>query len=373
MSLFEERIVSGAADLHGLRFDLAAMSGQGPRPENQDAYSIDAFASTGVLAVADGMGGERSGRHAADTALRALTGGGTIASLEDARRVVRAADAEVAREAERDPGAHGGMGCALGLLSLSSRRGDGVGWIGAHVGDVRILSRAPDGTVRLETRDHTPAFARWEAGEIALDEIPDTSGANRLQRAVGRGGEADAVWLPARPGWSWLIISDGVYKVVRLDELGEMMAIPDAASACDVIRRKVEERGPEDNFTAVLVRAVGGPSTNPAAAAPGGPPAPERTEPMMHSPPPARSQKRSGLAIVALVVALVALGVGAFAAYTAWRGREEAATRTDTRAIRTSLDSLDSRVRLLEEPFGPEGELPGDTADSIPSGPGMVR
>ena len=113
--------------------------------------------------------------------------------------------------------------------------------------------------MRLETRDHTPAFARWEAGEISLDEIPDSPGANRLQRAVGRGGEADVTWLPARPGWAWLLVSDGVYKAMRLDELAQALAAPSAAAAVEAIRRKVEERGPEDNFTAVLVRVPLGP------------------------------------------------------------------------------------------------------------------
>jgi hypothetical protein len=110
--------------------------------------------------------------------------------------------------------------------------------------------------------------------------VADTAGANRLQRAVGRGGEADVIWMPARPGWSWMIVSDGVYKAMRLDELAELMAMPSAASACDALRRKVEERGPDDNYTAVLVRALGGPD--------GGAPrvqTDDRTEPMMHSEP----------------------------------------------------------------------------------------
>ena len=48
--------------VHGLRFEIAAMSEQGPRSENQDAFSTDHFADMGIVAVADGMGGERSGR-----------------------------------------------------------------------------------------------------------------------------------------------------------------------------------------------------------------------------------------------------------------------------------------------------------------------
>jgi PPM family protein phosphatase len=346
MSLFTE---GGAAEVHGLRFDVAAVSEQGPRPENQDAYSIDRFAASALVAVADGMGGERSGRVAADTALAALGAGQPIASLDDARRAVRAADAEVVRAAESDPEAHQGMGCALGVMALTRRRGEGPLWVGAHVGDVRIISRSPDGAVRLETRDHTPAFARWEAGEIALDEVADTAGANRLQRAVGRGGEADVIWMPARPGWSWMIVSDGVYKAMRLDELAELMAMPSAASACDALRRKVEERGPDDNYTAVLVRALGGPD--------GGAPrvqTDDRTEPMMHSEP---NRPRAGgggaLAPIALLLAVLALALAGYAAWSAGQGAAASAERAELERLRLTVDSLRAEMQQINEPFGP--------------------
>lgn len=351
--------------LHGLLFEVAAVSEQGPRTENQDAFSIDTFPDTGIVAVADGMGGERSGRLAADTALEAVVGAEPVRTLDDARRITRRADATVARAAERRPDAHGGMGCALGFLSLVSGTGDGTGWVGAHVGDVRILSRAPDGTLRLETRDHTPAFARWEAGEISLDEIPDTSGANRLQRAVGRGGEADVIWLPARAGWSWLIISDGVYKVMRLDELGAVMAEPTAGEAVEAIRQKVLERGPDDNFTAVLVRAL--PDSNPT------PVLHERTLPMpgsaTPSPPtaPAPSPRRGGSA-AALVVAFLALLASLAALWLLWQGRTDAMARADEVArLQASVDSLSARVQELIDPFGPTA---GDTVvDSLTAPP----
>ncbi|HET8655139.1 MAG TPA: protein phosphatase 2C domain-containing protein [Longimicrobiaceae bacterium] len=333
--------------LHGLRFDVAAMSEQGPRSENQDAYAIDAFARTGVVALADGMGGERSGRVAADTALQAVLGAGEIRSLDDARRVARQADAAVRSVAESEPDRHGGMGCALGFLALT-RGGDGPGWVGAHVGDVRILARAPDGTLRLETRDHTPAFGRWEAGEISLDEIPDTPGANRLQRAVGRGGEADAIWLPARPGWSWLLISDGVYKELRLEELARLMGAPTADAAVEAIRRKVEERGPEDNFTAVLVRALGDP---------------EQTLVMDHPPTtPARRPSRSGAGVAALMLAILALVAAGTAFWFARQARDAAADHTEIRQLRTEVDSLRTQLQRLEEPFGPSAVVPPDSA-----------
>ena len=65
----------GPIRAYGMVFDVAGASAQGPRAENQDAFEVDAFAARGLVAVADGMGGERAGRLAADTALRALSAG----------------------------------------------------------------------------------------------------------------------------------------------------------------------------------------------------------------------------------------------------------------------------------------------------------
>ncbi|HEX2186154.1 MAG TPA: protein phosphatase 2C domain-containing protein, partial [Chloroflexota bacterium] len=147
----------GPVRAYGLVFDVAGASGQGPRPENQDAFTVAAFPSTGMLAVADGMGGQRAGRMAADTALQAVLRAGRIQSLDAARYAGRAADEAVAHAAGAEPQDRQGMGCALAVMALSADRGGDLGWIAANVGDVRIISRSPDGVVRLETRDHTPA------------------------------------------------------------------------------------------------------------------------------------------------------------------------------------------------------------------------
>lgn len=370
--------------LHGLLFDVAGASAQGPRKENQDAFDVDAFVTRGVVAVADGMGGERAGRLAADTALSALMQGAEIRSLDSARYAVRAADEAVARLAQQSPDERGGMGCALALMALSVDRGGDVGWIGAHVGDVRILSRSPDGTVRLETRDHTPAYARWEAGEIALDEIPDSPGSNKLQRAVGRGGEAEAIWIPVRAGWTYLLVSDGVTKAMRLDELGHAMALPSSESICQSITRKVEERGPDDNYTVVAVRVLdggggGGDATMPApaprpagvasvashqssrpgaSAAAASEASPDRVG-SANSPrnlfnPPAetdlngpRRPSRSG-GIAPLLIALLALGLAGYAAWAASqsRGGGDAALAAQVDSLRNEVRSLRARAAV---------------------------
>ncbi|HEX2205109.1 MAG TPA: protein phosphatase 2C domain-containing protein [Longimicrobium sp.] len=311
----------GPVRMHGLLFDVAGASAQGPRAENQDAFAVGTFPSLGIVAVADWMGGERAGRMAADTALAAVAQGGPIRSVDAARYAVRAADEAVARAAGESPEERQGMGCALALMALTADRAGDLGWVAANVGDVRVLSRSPDGMVRLETRDHTPAFALWEAGEVALDEIPDTPGANRLQRAVGRGGEADARWIPVRAGWTYLLVSDGVTKAMRLDELGEAMALASAAAACDAVARKVEERGPDDNYTVVTVRVLadGGDLTQEAPTLPGAAPFRARAEPDAHrgpfNPPDDVTPHRSSggrawiavLAVLALLLSAAAL------------------------------------------------------------------
>jgi serine/threonine protein phosphatase PrpC len=377
--------------LHGLLFDVGGASAQGPRPENQDAFEVDAFTTRGLLAVADGMGGERAGRLAADTALRTLSEGGDIRSLDAARYAVRHADEAVARLAQEAPDTRGGMGCALALMALTTDRAGELGWIGAHVGDVRILSRSPDGMVRLETRDHTPAYARWEAGEIALDEIPDSPGANRLQRAVGRGGEAEASWIPVRAGWTFLLVSDGVTKAMRLDELGDAMALPSAQAICDAVTRKVEERGPDDNYTAVAVRVLDGgasentmpaPPPRPSAAVPipvsqtaqpthshstpaGGPDG-SATPRNLFNPPedvdvngPRRSSKLGG---IALLLAALALGLAGYSVWSASQDHGSAA------AVRAELDSLRAEVASLRAAATPADTLADTTLAPVTTG-----
>lgn len=363
----------GPVRMHGLLFDVAGASAQGPRAENQDAFSVGTFPGLGIVAVADGMGGERAGRMAADTALAAVAKGGPIRSVDAARYAVRAADEAVARAAGESPEERQGMGCALALMALTADRAGDVGWVAANVGDVRVLSRSPDGMVRLETRDHTPAFALWEAGEVALDQIPDTPGANRLQRAVGRGGEADARWIPVRAGWSYLLVSDGVTKAMRLDELGEAMALASAAAACEAVARKVEERGPDDNYTVVTVRVLPGgdggeltqeaptlPSGGAAAAAPFRPrpePGPEAHRGPFNPPDDVTPSRRSGSGALAAVLAVLALALAGYALWTAMQGRE---LRDQVARLSAQVDSM----RAAQAAAADTPRLPALSTDS---------
>src|SRR5690606_3734600 len=155
-------------------------------------------------------------------------------------------------------------------------------------------------------------------------------------------------------------ISDGVYKVMRLDELGRVMEEPTARDAVEAIRVKVLERGPDDNFTAVLVRTLDGSSPTPVLQ--------EQTLPMTSpsSFDPSTSDRaalsrspRSGGSTFAALLAVLALMAAAAALWLAWEGRTTADGRADEIArLHAQIDSLGVLVQELRNPFGPAaGEL----------------
>jgi hypothetical protein len=186
-------------------------------------------------------------------------------------------------------------------------------------------------------------------------------------RAVGHGGEADTTWIPARAGWVYLLHSDGVTKAMRLDELGEAMALGSAAAACEAVSRKVEERGPDDNYTAVVVRVLPDDGSAELADAtlptPGAAPAaPARRTGRHEETVVARNHddrdddvsRPSPLGPLAAALAGLALVVGGYAALTGTQARGTAAdARADVAALRTRVDSLAQR-------------LPADTAGRLP-------
>src|SRR6202008_4821289 len=116
---------------------------------------------------------------------------------------------------------------------------------------------------------------------------------------------------------------------VRRDELGDFMALPTAQAACAAIARKVEERGPDDNYTAVVVRVLpdDGSATqeSPTLPAPGAyvpardaATAPPGTFNPPHHVSPTRSSPLGGPASALAVLALL---LAAFATWTALQAR----------------------------------------------------
>ncbi len=237
---------TGQRRLGRLEVRAGFCSERGPRPRNEDYAAVwlgepgGRRALQGVIAaVADGVGGAKGGRVAAELAVRGLFDGllGQSEALgvrRAAGRAVEALNRWLHAIGRADAGLEG-MACTLTAAVLRGRRLHVL-----HVGDTRLY-RLRGGELARLTTDHTPGR-------------PGTSHA--LTRALGA---AEAVLVdyaeePAQPHDRLLLCSDGVHgglsdRRIR-DELARRGAPEEAA------RRLVEAAlaaRTGDNATALVL------------------------------------------------------------------------------------------------------------------------
>ena len=233
------------------QLEVAGMTHQGGRKENQDRFLIDPEQQ--LLIVADGVGGLKEGGLAAALACQAVHAD-LLAGLPLERAVSRSS-AAIAKEATLR-GVIGGMGSTIVAVQWSEMRFQLV-W----VGDSSARSYWSDCCHRL-TRDHSEA-AEWATQGIHTESTAmaqprkhvltqalgvTTMGELRLGRNEGvlRHGE----WL--------MLASDGVTNTLSPEEIAS--CLDDAASvnaaAQSVMERTLEAR-PTDNATLILARWLG--------------------------------------------------------------------------------------------------------------------
>jgi PPM family protein phosphatase len=211
----------------GLAIRYAAGSDIGRRRQaNQDA----AYASTRLLAVADGTGGGGDlASAAAIDALKpleaAIPAGGLLNALADA---VADASAAVRDIAAADP-AQAGSGTTLTALLWS---GSQLGLV--HIGDTRAyLLRG--GELFQITHDHTVVQSLLDEGRLTPEEAVSHPERSLLLRALdGARATADLSLHEAQPGDRYLLCSDGLTGVVpaaRIHQVLRTSAGPDEVVA----------------------------------------------------------------------------------------------------------------------------------------------
>jgi serine/threonine protein phosphatase PrpC len=223
--------------------------------------------------VADGLGGHASGKEASGIVVRTVLDSAlrqvalpVIAAAADApeteealKRVLREAvaaanDALVAANAERDLD----MGSTVVAALISQR----TAYI-ANAGDSRayVLDTSPDGgALRRLTTDHSLVEQLIAGGMIAPEQRYTHPQRNQIFRSLGVGAnqDVDLFTQQLRPGMRLLLCSDGLWEMVRDDELERVLrTTPDPQAACDELVRLANEHGGEDNISALVV-AVGG-------------------------------------------------------------------------------------------------------------------
>ena len=220
------------------------------RRKNEDRYLHDEEAM--LFGVADGVGGLPGGAEAAQRTVEEIAAGikNTPHDVEpDLPAIILHAN-HLIHELGLTLSPIMGIGSTLTFAVIRNRT-----LHLAHVGDSRCYSWRNGDFVAL-TDDHSvenEARMRRAKGEVIYYHEANR---NALTRCMGQPGspQVDSVDRPLRAGDRYLFCTDGVTRMVRDDELAELIAKPLGPE--EILREMITmavRRGGPDNATGVLV------------------------------------------------------------------------------------------------------------------------
>ncbi len=241
-----------------LPFTLGAKSDRGrKRRQNEDYFGIfepeneELMTSRGVLAVlADGMGGHFSGGEASRMAVEVL-GEAYFKGEEKAEKVLESSFLTANNEVfgRVGDGKNGLAGTTLTAVALFPDH-----FIIAHAGDSRVYL-ARSGRMDQLTKDHSLVGEMMHKGILKREEARNHPKRNIITRAVGlREDVGPDITGPARfvAGDRILICSDGLYSMLKDEEIAEILVSNDPAAACKALVEKSNEKGGDDNITVIV-------------------------------------------------------------------------------------------------------------------------
>ncbi len=227
------------------------------RPSNED--SVFADPKTGLLIVADGMGGHAAGEVASGLAIQSITSflqdgltqdelpPGTALGLMG--QAIEQANLAIRARAAEDPTLRG-MGTTIVLAICRSQ----AIWL-AHVGDSRAYL-IHDGEIRQVTQDHSLVAQMVSAGEITAGEARRHHLRNLITRSLGAPGNSqpDLQTLPWLSGDHLLMCSDGLTSMVEDGEIAQVVRASggELPRTCEQLIALANARGGVDNLSVVL-------------------------------------------------------------------------------------------------------------------------
>jgi serine/threonine protein phosphatase PrpC len=227
---------------------------RGPRPDNQDYCAVIDGSLTQrahhgmVAAIADGVGGAKGGRVAAETVVRGFLDGylGQSELLSVQKKSARALEAmnRWVHAVGRSNSDLQGMACTLTALILRGRQAHIV-----HVGDSRLYRLRHNRLDRLTT-DHT--FDEWGMQGV-------------LRRAIGASDSLQIDYLaePVQVHDRYLLCTDGIHgflpERVLLNELARRASPEETARALTAAALSARS---SDNATALVLDVLSVPRAN---------------------------------------------------------------------------------------------------------------
>jgi len=238
-----------AEGVPGVRASVGFASQTGPRERNEDfagavlGWELPQLRHDVVAAIADGIGGAKGGRVAAETAVRGFLDGfcdlpETMEVRRAAANVVTALNGWIYSLRKQDSNL-AGMGCTFTALVLRGR----IAHI-LHVGDTRAYRLGRDRLTCL-TVDHVQEDGTGRSGI--------------LNRALGVETEVrlDYATQPVARHDRFLLCSDGVHGVLSSDTIADILR--ERSAADDTARALVAaalDSGSTDNCTAMVIDVV---------------------------------------------------------------------------------------------------------------------
>lgn len=235
-----------------MQIRYAANSRIGQRPRNEDTfYKPEKGGPKNLVAVADGMGGHRSGDKASSLGMKILcdTFQHTRGSVENRLlKAVQEANRAVYEASLEDPEC-AGMGTTV--IAACPERSN---WVLAQVGDSRAYL-LEDGKLQQLTTDHSLVAELVKAGYLTPAEARRHPQKNIITRAVGTAADVrtEILKVPMRENQILLLCSDGLSDPIDDEELEALLkADLPLTEIADVLTAQAEANGGRDNITVVL-------------------------------------------------------------------------------------------------------------------------
>jgi PPM family protein phosphatase len=239
------------------KLEIAVLTHPGRvRPINEDSILSQRLNQGELVAVADGMGGHRTGEVASSLAvqslLESLTELGSSTPPESLARAFQRANLAVFQQAQRRSESRG-MGTTLTAILVDDQFA-----IVGHVGDSRAYLLR-DGKLQQLTRDHSWVAERVRQGLISEQEAREHRWRNVITNALGSYPQVrlDLSGIEVRPDDVLLVCSDGLTTVLNehdLTDLFEAHQNTPLEQLAEVLVNTVNEYGAPDNVSVALVR-----------------------------------------------------------------------------------------------------------------------
>ena len=227
------------------------------RPINEDAVKV--MEDVNFYMLADGVGGNRSGEIASQSALDALEKfirhnppewlEGRDEIFRYLRAAVRYVNQFIIKLSESKP-QYTGMATTLVFAYI---RDDEM--FVANVGDSRVYL-IHDGIIQQITDDHTYVNDLVKMGAISRDEAHTHARKNVITRAIGANAnnEPDCFCVPVTTGDRVLLCSDGLYDEVDDDSIRHTVSrFNDMMICAEDLVSMANENGGNDNISVICV------------------------------------------------------------------------------------------------------------------------